>query len=262
METLLCRRFDLARSSGLPIDCADPTVLGHLDACERCQHTYAMDQRIEEVLTGAVEPLPDGARRRVLALVSVKAREDWSPRRLPRAVAVAAAVAACVALLVAFYPGDSTPAAAPSPAASQPPPAGPTQAAVPGACAEGEPISGLAAMVARHVSGQLNDVPSVAVLYEGKLPHVLANQLLTQATVATVAWDGLPAASEVDEATLFVLDRAAVFIEPAINEVLEEYGTLTLPWGPHQVTIARRDTRLFLIVASPAGLGAVAGLPL
>ena len=62
-----------------------------------------------------------------------------------------------------------------------------------------------------------------------------------------------------DDATLFVLDRARAVVDPVLEEVLTDAGSITLQRGPHQIAIARRDNRLFVIIANPAGLEAVAG---
>ncbi len=252
METLLCRRFDLARSASRSLDNADPVVRHHLDDCERCQDVYETEQAIADALLRTHAPLPAESRRRIEALIAVQSgRVNPSPSgSWLVALAMAAAAVLCAAMLPAAEATINVPPApAPAPTAQAPTPHR----------AQGEAISGLAHLVDRHRNTAPSDVPAAALVYETKLPHSLANQLLSQPESRTANWDGLPAATQIDDATLFVLDRSRVVIDPVLEEVLNDAGSITLQHGLHQLAIADRDDRLFVIIANPAGVESLAG---
>ncbi|MFT7621796.1 MAG: hypothetical protein ACI9WU_000961 [Myxococcota bacterium] len=97
-------------------------------------------------------------------------------------------------------------------------------------------------------------MPLANVVYEAQMPLSLANQLVSHPESDAYTWDGMPAALEVHNATLFVLERSEELLDPVIADVLQEFGSLTLNYGPHQLALAARDDRVFLIIADPAGL--------
>ena len=260
MDTLLCRRFELARCSGIALGDADVAIADHLGSCDRCQDAMALDRMAEEVLTRQSQPMPGSARRRVEALIAIKAREEapWSDPGLMAGFAAAMATAALVALVVVRVAAPRAAVAEPSYAQVVVPPDDPVSVVT----LEQEPIVGLSRLVSHHTSGALVS-PDAAVIHQSKLPFALANQLVSASESAhTATYDGMPTAQSVHDATLFVLDRAMVLVDPALEEVLEEIGALTLPEGPHQVTLAVRGDRLFVIVADPAPPATLAGGPL
>ena len=259
METLLCRRVDLALASGEPLEGADPVVQHHVAECERCQETLRMDLAIAGTLRGSAAPLPQKARRRIEALVHLKAREEAGGSR-PDYLAAVAGLAALLMVVLGLGQSASLPttehAEAPRAEVAQPPEP---------ALVSGEHLTGLGELVARHRGGDQTgpSLPAEALLYQSRLPRSLAEQLLLAGSdgLDRASWDGLPVALSVEEATLFVLARSRVRLDPIISEVLDEVGTLTLPFGPHQVTFASRDGSLFVIITTPAGLEAVAQAP-
>lgn len=258
METLLCRRADLALSSGKAAGDADPVVQHHLDSCERCQRTMAMDRSIASALAGSSPPLPPDARRNITGLVHLRAREErseWAPDLL----AAGAAVAATAVVIFGLWRPQAPPTT------QEPPPVAEAAPSVEEAptLEAGEHLSGLGELVARHRGGDRSGspLPAGALSYQAKLPRSLADQLLMPGNgLNQASWDGVPA-TEVDEATLFVLNHQRVVIEPALRELLDLGETLLLHYGPHQVTLSIRDGKLFVIIASPVGLEAVAEGP-
>ena len=48
METLLCRRFELARASGTPLEEQSAPIREHMASCEDCLETMRLDQAIAE----------------------------------------------------------------------------------------------------------------------------------------------------------------------------------------------------------------------
>lgn len=257
METLLCRRFELARAGGDTLETVDAALKEHVVNCESCHNDYMLEQRIAAALSMDHAHLPDGTRRRIEAIVSLKAGEVRAPS-LSTVLAVAVAIAATVTialLLPDVLHATTAPEAGPEIAEL-----GPSVAITSPVSTIDEPFRGMALLIKRHNAGpSAPDVPPVGLLYEAKLPYALASQLLSSQDAVMTSWDGMPPAQEVNDATLFVLDRRRIVMDPVIGEVLAEAGTLTLPQGPHQITLAGRDQRLFVIVADPAGVETVAG---
>ena len=241
METLLCRRFDLARASGATLDGLDPVVRHHLEACGYCQEAMRLDQAVHTALNAgrAAVALPVAARRRIEALVSVKSREDRPAVRLPVLGAAGGAVALAI-VLTAFLRPWSADSATP---AGDPPPV----------IVAGEPLTGLGELVARHhgIHERRSILTPGAVLLEEKLPPSLAGRIASEpGTFRAAAYDGKPSTAEGPDATLFVLDAGRVVLDPVIRDVLAEHGTLTLPHGADRVTLASRGGRVFVVVTA------------
>ncbi len=255
METLLCRRADLALSSGKSVDEADPVAQRHIDSCRRCQRMVAMDASIVAALIRSPPPLPSNTRREIEVLVHLRARDERRAQVPDLRAAVAAFAAVAVLIFgilmpprVSVAPGAKSAAVVAAEPQSNPP------------LSAGEHLSGLGELVARHRGGARTGsaLPAGALRYETKLPQSLADQLLIPAQgLSRASWDGLPP-TEVDEATLFVLDKSRVMIEPALHELLDIGETLQLHYGPHQVTLSIRGGTLFVIIASPVGLEVIA----
>ena len=250
METLLCRRLELAHASGVDLVEGDPAVREHVAGCADCQEVLRTDTLIAEaLLAGRQEAaLPDRVRARIEAQIHARGTLHVGA---PLWLAAAAVLAVALAPVVLDGRGTSGSAA-------------PTPVQVRRAALEpGEPLSGIAQLVARHAGdpdpAPGSPLPAGAVLVSERLPEALAAQLLQSPDVSPVGWEGLPPfPGDQEDATLYVLDRERVSVDGALADVLSESGVVSVPYGPHQVTLAQRNGRLFVIVVSPS---APAGLP-
>lgn len=260
MKTLLCRRFELALFSGALLSQADPAIRDHAEACERCAELCETDREIASILLERGEPLPSVARQRIETLIATEARDE--ARRSRRPIPLAWATAA--AILLVSTAGAWTYAQSQSAGAM----ANETGQSAHLASSEtghvdGEPISGLSDLIALHTAtpntqvstdddqravptlGRRSALPKGALLYHSKLPSTIGASLGAHEQSAVIYTDVR------DEATLFVLDRERIALDPVIDEILTADGSITLSWDGHQVTLAPREGQLFVVVSTP-----------
>lgn len=238
METLLCRRFELALSSGRLVE---PALQQHGESCHRCREMAEAHEDITNVLTAPAPALPPDARRRISALVSSEARaEDRLTRRRPAPWAWATAATIILVSTAGAWTW----------ARSQGPTEGASTAVAP-AISNGEPISGLSDLVALHkgVAGPpLGTLPEGALVYHSRVPDALRSSL-TGREESAVSY----ASAEAGEAsTLFVLQRDRIALDPVIDDILTADGSITLSWEGFQVTLVPREDQLFVVLSNPA----------
>ncbi|MFT5431830.1 MAG: hypothetical protein ACI9OJ_002528 [Myxococcota bacterium] len=242
METLLCRRFELALASGRPLEEADPQVLAHPKTCSRCRLAVVADDDIAGALRRGTPELSDRAHRRIGALVSAEARADQDAQSRPPIPL--AWLTAAVILLVSVA-GAWTYASSQRTDVER----SPLAQAVPQA--NGEPMSGLTEMIQLHTGAEGPSeslLPEGALLYRSKVPIALQASL-SQHDQSAVNY--APSSAHNEEATLFVLSRTHIALDPVIDEIITADGSINLSWNGHQVTLAPQGDQLFVVISTP-----------
>lgn len=245
METLLCRRVELARASGKLLSEAEPSIQRHLEHCEHCHEMIAMDNAIRDSLRSNRSQLRPSSRRRITNTVLSYGRSKRSAAGSTLAQWMLVAVAS--SLLVVMVIGIKSMHAVQ-----------PTEDVQAVSLNSGEPFAGIATIVAQHMGKPVStDAYSEldALVYRGRMPVSLVNRLVMKHSGKDeVDLVGYPTNMVMRDASLFVLDKSKVPIDPAFDTALKTSSGLTLGWGPHQVTVSASNSHLFVIVASSDGI--------
>ncbi len=233
-DQLLCRRVDLLRARGLPVEAFERPMLRHVESCKRCQGAVALDQAVSEALCRSAHALafPPGLRMRVLSRVRDQSRASGRSVSASVLASVAVAVVAGIALIAA---GLAHTAQSTEPTVTE----GPTRL-------EGEPFSGAYDLVARHapilVRGATGVLPEGALVTAQRLPVALAERVGRDALRPTVG-----------EASLYVLDQSRLDVDPLVLARLQSDGrwdaTVTIEAQALRMTLASREGKLWVVVS-------------
>ena len=245
METLLCRRVELARASGHPLSQAETSVQEHIVDCEHCHAVIALDEAIVSSLQNRTPRLRASTRRRITNTILNHANtpQPKSGSNVAQWMLVAVSFSLLIVMVIGINSMNSIQSPVP-----------PESVAV----EQGEPFSGIATIVAQHMGTPVSAANSHdvdAVVYRGRMPVSLVNTLVMKHNgEGEIDLSGYPTNMVMRDASLFVLDKNKVSMDPGFETALKSSSGLTLGWGPHQVTVSASNKHLFVIVASSDGI--------
>lgn len=250
MEPLHCRRVDLSRAGLPPGAPLDPVSLAHVRGCERCQTAIRTDALVSESLVRSASKrahLPDAARSRLDQTITASLHGE---RRAARIVWARPYLAAAAVVLLSVALGTQLSGVVAAPTASAKAPGG----------SDAPPL--LEALVARHGAHDVD--PSATPLPEGvvfatRLPTPLAIGLAGAPKTRAVPSVACPWSGDEGDSTLFVLDRRKVEVDTGLADALARDGAVSVVLAEARVTVAERDTRLFVTVTSLPPRQEVAG---
>ena len=259
---LLCRRFELARASGLSLDTLEPAVLEHAATCSHCQALHTLDTHIAAALQAQTKALPQSTRARIIALAKCELDEQYPGISLAfRPLAVVATVLVVCALSFAQSQRHTL---AFSAAADY------VHGGAYGLHVDTEPPR-------RRASAEtmkrfaLADIPTidVSVLVDAhryqRAPSLSFDGVRSLSLPVPLAEIGPTSQGphvspgSIVDATLFVVPPERIELSSDVLDALADGRLARLRHGLHMVAISERDDRVFVVVTTPGGEHNVAG---